>query len=757
MRGRPSPPGAPRAMPETDDRIREIPLRSLFRVLFRHKKKALLFFAVVFGGVFLATMMRSEAYRSKAKLLIRIGRESVALDPTATTGPTVDVRQSREHELNSELAILRSADLQRSVVGLVGAPAILEPGAGAGGGAGGGDGPGALARLRDLVGGAVSGLKSTVREALAAEGGPLLTEEDRALLAVEKGLDIDLVQASNVITVSYTSVDPELARDVVDAVVQAYLEKHIEVHKNPGSYRFFSQQAEQVAAELARAEAELRDLKNATGISSVADHRRMLLERLAGVNVELGTARAALASAEATVEALGRLRDELPETVLTSETKALSTAYTDALQQRIHELRLQEVELETNFREDSRRVQSLRQQIARAVELLESQDPETTELTVGANPTRQQIEFQLVAEVARREAQESALATLEREEARLRDELTALNEHEVEMSLLLRTIGNHERRHRKYVDNLEQARVDQALQLEKISNIAVLQPATLPLESDRPGKSLILALGLLLSLAGSVGLAFTAELLDQSLRSAAEVEERLGVRAVATLPARKTLGLRHATLTEGDVDVDGLQDFLATSTNGAHRAPPVVFGVTAARTGEGVSTVAAHLAATLARQGGGPVLLVDASVDRPRLHAVFGAQAAPGLAECLAGTRPETVQDTTVPNLKLLPAGRPLVPATRVLQPDRFEALVRSWKRSYRAVLVDLPPVDELASAARLAAKCDATLYVVQAEHLRWQVADHGLDRLRASHAELLGVVLNKRRHHIPDWVYRRI
>ena len=105
--------------------VPERSLRDLYYVLFRHRRKTLLFFAAVVVTVTAGTFLVPETYRSEAKLLVRLGRESVSLDPTATTGQVVHVGQSRENEINSEMEILKSRELVQKVVDSFGASVFL--------------------------------------------------------------------------------------------------------------------------------------------------------------------------------------------------------------------------------------------------------------------------------------------------------------------------------------------------------------------------------------------------------------------------------------------------------------------------------------------------------------------------------------------------------------------------------------------------------------------------------------------------------
>ena len=106
-------------------KVRKGSVRDLLYVLFGHKKKMLAFMVLLFGVVAIKTLLQPSAYRSEAKLLLRIGRENVSLDPTATVGEVVGINRSYDWEVNSELEILKSREVAERVVDEMGASVLL--------------------------------------------------------------------------------------------------------------------------------------------------------------------------------------------------------------------------------------------------------------------------------------------------------------------------------------------------------------------------------------------------------------------------------------------------------------------------------------------------------------------------------------------------------------------------------------------------------------------------------------------------------
>ncbi|MEG6551077.1 Wzz/FepE/Etk N-terminal domain-containing protein, partial [Desulfocurvibacter africanus] len=99
-------------------------LREMLAVLFRRRKAALAFFLSVTFAVGLFTYFMPKTYRSDTKLLVKVGRESVAVDP-AVVGPTMAVTRDMRNEINSEVQLLTSKTLAEKTVGVLGPEFVL--------------------------------------------------------------------------------------------------------------------------------------------------------------------------------------------------------------------------------------------------------------------------------------------------------------------------------------------------------------------------------------------------------------------------------------------------------------------------------------------------------------------------------------------------------------------------------------------------------------------------------------------------------
>jgi Mrp family chromosome partitioning ATPase len=186
--------------------------------------------------------------------------------------------------------------------------------------------------------------------------------------------------------------------------------------------------------------------------------------------------------------------------------------------------------------------------------------------------------------------------------------------------------------------------------------------------------------------------------------------------------------------------------------DGTDQCPPLrALGIIGCAGGEGVSTLAAALAAEAAATLREPVLLADAHFDRPAAHRLLGVRPGPGLADALRdGLRlTDLVQRTAVPFLSVLAAGADPVSADDAPGPA---GLVETLRDEFALVVWDLPPVAARPLSAEFAPHLDGLVLVVEAEHTSVETVRRASDRL-TGRARLLGVVLNKRPTHVPDWL----
>jgi capsular exopolysaccharide synthesis family protein len=176
------------------------------------------------------------------------------------------------------------------------------------------------------------------------------------------------------------------------------------------------------------------------------------------------------------------------------------------------------------------------------------------------------------------------------------------------------------------------------------------------------------------------------------------------------------------------------------------------FLVTSANRGEGKSTVASHLALTVARFRGKKSLIVDADLRRPRLHQVFDVEKEPGLCECLEGKIDpmEAVKDTSIENLKVIPAGRRVRSPAHLFERDIMAEIFEKIKFYYDIVIVDSAPVIPVSDPMLISSVTDGVVMVLLAGMTPRNVAQRAKSILVDAEANLLGVVVNNLSEVLP-------
>lgn len=169
-----------------------------------------------------------------------------------------------------------------------------------------------------------------------------------------------------------------------------------------------------------------------------------------------------------------------------------------------------------------------------------------------------------------------------------------------------------------------------------------------------------------------------------------------------------------------------------------------VLGVTSAAAGEGKTTVALHLAMTMARDTFKKVCLLDMSFGTSDLSARLGVPASgEGVVSVLeaSGTVVPTLQLAGCDNLVIIPAGREPQNAARLARSPRVEQLLVSARFAFDVVIVDLPSVAS-DNAGPLARAMDGIVVVVRAGATPQAVVSRALDMLGRD--KVLGVTLNR-------------
>jgi polysaccharide biosynthesis protein PslE len=508
--------------------VREVPtlgLGDLPRVLKRHPKKSLLTFCAIFAASIAVLVLMPRTYESESLLFVRVGRESVTLDPTVTTGQVIALNESRESELNSILEVLKSRALMERVVDRLEPSAILSPPSKKGAETS----PNKfLEGLSSAVGMITQWLEPT---------GPI-SEREKAIQAIGKSVGIYAKQKSNVIAVSYLARSPQQAQQIVSAIVDEYLQEHQRIHATPGSFNFFVDQAAIFSDKVDNSQKKLTDAKNEMGLVTLDGKRQLIEGKIQKISTEQLTAQTAASASTARVEALEHLINGLPARITSQEVDGMPNVAGDSMRQKLYELEIQEKDLLSKYTAEHPLVIAARKKVQDAQAIMSEQDASRVYSTTAVNPSVQKLQLELFVEKAAADSLAARLKQLEEEYQIAQDELREINGNELTLNSLERNVALDTANYLTYAAKLEEARIQQSLDTEHISNLNISQPATLVEKPVSPKKAIVLLAGFLLASVGSLCVAIVAEMNNSVLRTAFEVEDQLGIPVVVTLPTK---------------------------------------------------------------------------------------------------------------------------------------------------------------------------------------------------------------------------
>jgi len=361
-------------------------LRELAQVLFRQRKVFVCAAGMVLAVV-LAYAFAGARYEAQMKLLVRRGRA----DAPVSAGENAPLDLTRmavtKEELNSEVELLRDDEVLRKVaeeMGVVGGRDWLH-----------------ILRLSEAPAQRV----------------------ERAARRLGKKLKVEAVKKTNLIAISYPSDDPRRAARVLQAVANAYLEKHAAVHRPGGEVQFFEQQTSESRRELEEAERKLLQFTAGHGVVVAAQQRDLALQKLSDVEGSYRQTRIDLTETQQRVWALEGQLAKLPLRSTTQVRIADNPQLMQVLKANLLDLQQKRTQLLTKFEPSHRLVQEVDQEIrqAEAAIVAENSAPLRDETTdkdahyewATAELQRAQVELgALQAREAATSAQEAAYRTM---------------------------------------------------------------------------------------------------------------------------------------------------------------------------------------------------------------------------------------------------------------------------------------------------------------------------------------------------------
>jgi polysaccharide biosynthesis transport protein len=565
---------------------------------------------------------------------------------------------------------------------------------------------------------------------------------EAAIMRVVMGINAAPRERTSIIDIAYTDIDPGAAQQVVNALAESYQAYNMAGVREAARRRraFVESQWEAAEARHSAAQQRLNQLRTSGDQYGLQERLRQQQSALLSADAErerLNSERRVFQSFLDRVAQVGdaAIYEELRTLVLApgiTPSPLLSQLYTQLTQHQEERTRLLAAGRAPTHPE-----------VERVTRLMASARSAVID---AARSQLSSVDLRIGYLTEQRERGTSTLQTLPQAEAAdmvLAQEVTSARE-----------LANALR------DEYHRSRISEAVDAGQ-AEIVEYAAGAFPVGSTRRPQKLAIALvlGLMLGCVVSIGL----EVTNGSVRWRGEIDQLGAGPALAVIPripqqkkrkpgrngkgAAPSSGMDRASLPAIDFHTAGAEAYRILRTNLTFLHPGQRLGaitVTSAASGEGKSTTAANLAASLARQNL-RVLLVDGDLRRPRQHRIFGTPAAPGFSDMLVGAAEpaEAIHATEIEGLFLMPRGKFDERAAEVLGGNTMARFMADLRAEYDAVIIDTPPTLVAADAAAVAAVADGVLVVIRAGKTPREAARLTVQQLNSVGAKVIGFVLN--------------
>lgn len=275
----------------------------------------------------------------------------------------------------------------------------------------------------------------------------------------------------------------------------------------------------------------------------------------------------------------------------------------------------------------------------------------------------------------------------------------------------------------------------------------ILDNADLP--ESLSGLPLPIALigGTLVGLLGGVAVAFMLDRGDDRFRDTSIELSTMGVGVLGEVPVGSGLfrrggeaGIAEVNSSRGEA-YRRVQGSLTFQLDQSDRSVVVVAGT---NNPQSATTVAANMAVAAARSGR-RTLLIGADMRRPSLHLRFGIENGVGLSDVLTGAdelRNALVVNDQLPELSLMFAGTRLEQPSQLLQSQAIGELIERARSHYDLVIVEAPPILQVADASDLARVCDGAVLVVEPSRATRRGVADSIEQLRRVGADVMGTIV---------------
>jgi capsular exopolysaccharide synthesis family protein len=372
--------------------------------------------------------------------------------------------------------------------------------------------------------------------------------------------------------------------------------------------------------------------------------------------------------------------------------------------------------------------------------------PEMLTIQEQMNISKQQIETGI--KTARDEVKAKYLAaqqkeaTLRKELGQQKGKLLDIREKTVTYNTLQREVETNRSVYEGLLQNIKNA--NSVTNITK-SKISIIDSAILPYSQFSPNINLNLGLGVMLGLLTGIILAFLREHFDDRLNNRDTLENLLTLPVLGVIPHTKSMKPSVALQASNPATSEAFSSLRTNLMFAINLDTNPIIHVTSATAGEGKTDVCINLAHSFA-QSGKKVLLVDCNLRKPSLHQKLDIDNSEGLSNFLNDELNvnQLIRTTHIPNVHIIPSGSRIANSVELLLNSRMSELLEATIREFDIIILDSPPVMDIADAMILSHWANVTLLVAAHAQSREKSVLDAYHKLRYTRSLVLGSILTK-------------
>ena len=547
-------------------------------------------------------------------------------------------------------------------------------------------------------------------------------------------LQVQPVRNSQLVQITFTAYDRELAAKVPNMLAEIYIESDLEarVAMTQKASAWLMERMGDLRTKLEGSEKSLQDYR---------ERERIVAAKglvLSGASKALEEATSNLVSARAKraeAEALYNQVQSVKQGRATGGYESIPAVLRNTTVQRMKE---NEGDAERKLADASKRYGPEHPKMLQA----------NAELAAARENVKRQIDSVVAGVTKEYEIAKANEQSIERALGQSKSEIQGLNRKEFQLGVLEREAQANKQLYDMFGNRAKETNVGGDLQ----STIArIIDPATVPGSAYAPKKAQIVGISAAVALLIGVMLSLLLDRISNTINTAGEVEQRLGLPMLGYLQKLKGLGKKSmksemAFLADNQsLFAESIRTLRTGVLMSALDTPKKVIVITSSVPEEGKTTVSFNLACALAQVK--RVLLIDADLRRPKIGRLIGREKnAPGLSHLVSGvaTVSECVTKHEQGGFHILTAGFVPPNPLELISSAKFADVLEKLKEAFDVVLIDSPPVQLVSDAVVLSQLASTVIYVVKADSTPHPLARGGIRRLAMANAPLLGVVLNQ-------------